>query len=110
MFYYLLDLSCGECNVKSLYVLCFSVNGSLCFVCCMSDSVCELFGETICVGVVIILLLNVMELFSVVGGALLHRPYLILYGFPKSACGVPVIPHNTELQMVKVGLVGVFVF
>ena len=25
-----------------------SVNGSVCFVCCMSDSVCELLGETIC--------------------------------------------------------------
>ena len=28
-----------------LYVLCCSVNGS---VCCVFDSVCELFGETIC--------------------------------------------------------------
>ena len=25
----LLDLSCGECNVISLYVLCCSVNGSV---------------------------------------------------------------------------------
>ena len=41
--YCLLDLSCGECNVISLYVLCFSVNGSVCFVCCVS----ELFGKTI---------------------------------------------------------------
>ena len=31
MFYCLLDLSCGEGNVISLYVLC-----------CVSDSVCEL--------------------------------------------------------------------
>ena len=30
-----------------LYVLCCPVNGSVCFVCCMFDSVCELFGETI---------------------------------------------------------------
>ena len=28
-----LDLGCGECNVISLYVLCFSVNGSVWFVC-----------------------------------------------------------------------------
>ena len=38
-----MDLSCGECNVISLYVLCFSVN--VCLVCCVSDSVCELFVE-----------------------------------------------------------------
>ena len=40
----------------------------------MFDSVCELFGETIrnvFVGVVAILLLNVMDVFSVCGGALL---------------------------------------
>ena len=33
--------------IISLYVLSCSVNGSDCFVCCVSDSVCELFGETI---------------------------------------------------------------
>ena len=37
-------LSSGECDVVSLYVLCCSVNGSDCFVCCVFDSVCELFG------------------------------------------------------------------
>ena len=47
MFYCLLDLRSGECNVVSLYVLCFSVNGSVCFVCCVFDSVCELFGEVV---------------------------------------------------------------
>ena len=47
MFYYVLDMSCGECNVISLYVLCCSVNGSVRFVWCVSDSACELFGETI---------------------------------------------------------------
>ena len=41
LFYCLLDLSCGECNVISLYFLCCSVNRS---VCCVSDNVCELFG------------------------------------------------------------------
>ena len=37
--------------------------------------VCELFDEiiTICLGVVVILLLNVMEVFNVGGGALLDR-------------------------------------
>ena len=45
--YCLLDLRSGECNVVSLYVLCCPVNGSVCFVCCVFDGVCELFGETI---------------------------------------------------------------
>ena len=50
--------------------MCCSVNVSVCFVCCVFDSVCELFGETMCLGVVAILLLNAMEVFSVCGGAL----------------------------------------
>ena len=60
--------------------MCWSVNVSVCFVCCVLDSVCELFGETIrnvCVGVVAILLLNVMDVFSVCGGALLDRPCMV---------------------------------
>ena len=42
-----LNLISGECNVVSLYVLCCPVNGSVRFGCCVFDSVCELFGETI---------------------------------------------------------------
>ena len=58
--------------------MCYSVNVSVCFVCCVLDSVCELFGETIRnVGVVAILLLNVMDVFSVCGGALLDRPCMV---------------------------------
>ena len=38
----------SECNDVSLYVLCCPVNGSACFVFCVFDDVCELFGETIC--------------------------------------------------------------
>ena len=45
--YCLLDLSCGECDIISLYLMYCSVNGSVCFVCCVFDSVCELVGETI---------------------------------------------------------------
>ena len=33
--------------VISLYFMYFSVNGSVCLVSCVFDSVCELFGETI---------------------------------------------------------------
>ena len=72
-------MSCGECNVVSWYGLCFSVNGSVCFVCCVSDSVCELFAETIrnkfCCGCYF--LLNIMGLFNVVGGALLDIPCMV---------------------------------
>ena len=52
--------------------MCCSVNGYVCLVCCLFDSVCELFGEqfAMCLGIVSILLLNVMEVFSVCGGDL----------------------------------------
>ena len=75
LFYYLLDLSCGESNIISLHCLPCSVNGSACLVCFLFDSVCELFGEKIrnIIGVVVIFLLNVMEVLSVSGGALLDR-------------------------------------
>ena len=54
-------------------------------MCCVLDSVCEL-----CVGVVAILLLNVMDVFSVCGGALLDRPCMVF----QSVCVVPVIPMS----------------
>ena len=50
------------CNVISLYFMCFPVNGSVCLVCCVFDSVCELFGE---------------EVFRVGGGALLDIPCMV---------------------------------
>ena len=46
-FYSLLDMRSSECDVVSLYVVCCSVNVSVCFVCCVFDSVCELYSETI---------------------------------------------------------------
>ena len=74
-----MDLRSSECNVVSLYVVCYSVNVSVCFVCCVLDSVCELFGETIrnVCGCSCCLLLNVMDVFSVCGGALLDRPCMV---------------------------------
>ena len=51
----------------------FSVNGSVCFVC--RTGFVKQFA--ICWGVVVILLLNVMELFSVVGDSLLDRPCIV---------------------------------
>ena len=58
----------SECDVVTLYVVCCSVDVSVCFVCCVFDSGCELFGEkfAMCLGVVGILLLNVMEVCVVV--------------------------------------------
>ena len=69
----------SEYDVVSLYVVCCSVNVSVCFVCCVFDRVCELFGETICnvFGCSCYLLLNVMDVFSVCGGALLDRPCMV---------------------------------
>ena len=52
---------------------------SVCCVCCVFDSVCELFGETIrnVFGCSCYFLLNVMDGFSVCGGALLDRPCMV---------------------------------
>ena len=62
-----------------MYVVCYSVNVSVCFVCCVSDSVCELFGETIrnIFDVVVILFVKVMGVLSVGGGALLDIPCIV---------------------------------
>ena len=78
LFYCLLDLGSGECNVVSLYVLCCPVNGSVCFVCCAFVN-CLVKQFAICLGVFVILLLNVMELLCVVGGVLLDRPCMVFH-------------------------------
>ena len=49
---------------------------SVCFVCCMLVN-CLVKQFAICLGVFVILLLNVMELLSVDGGALLDRPCMV---------------------------------
>ena len=69
LFYCLLDLRSGECNVVSLYGLCCPVNGSVCFVCCVFDGVFELFGETIC------------NMFGCVPGECLDAPSICLFVF-----------------------------
>ena len=48
LFYSFLDMRSSECDVVSVYVVCCSVNGSVCFVCFVFDGVFELIGETIC--------------------------------------------------------------
>ena len=77
--YCLLDLSCGECDIISLYFICCSVNVAVCLcVACLTVFVnCLVKQIAICLGVVAILLLNVVEVFSVGGGALLDRPCMV---------------------------------
>ena len=76
LFYSISDLRSSECDVVSLYVVCCSVNVSVCFVCCVFVN-CLVKQFAVCLGVVAILLLNVMEVFSVRGGALLDRPCMV---------------------------------
>ena len=59
---------------------------SVCFVCCVfvnclvkQFAMCLVKQFTVCLGVVAILLLNVMEVFSVCGGALLDRPCMVFH-------------------------------
>ena len=77
MLYILLDLRSRECNVVSLYVallMCLFVL----FVACLTVFVnCLVKQFAMCVGIVAILLLNVMDVFSVCGGALLDRPCMV---------------------------------
>ena len=56
--------------------MCCSVNGSVCLVCCEFVN-CLVKQFAICLGVGVILLLIVMEVFSVGGGALLDRPCMV---------------------------------
>ena len=75
-----MDLRSSECDGVSLYVVCYSVNGSVCFcVVCLTVFVnCLVKQFAMCLGVVTILLLNVMDVvFSVCGGALLDRPCMV---------------------------------
>ena len=81
----------GECDVVSLYILYCSVNGFVCFVCCVFDSVCELFGETIrnmfgCV------FCFVVECYGPVKCGRRSSIGYIMYGLPKHGCVVPLIP------------------
>ena len=64
-------MSC--CILVCFVLLC---NVSVCFVCCVFMN-CLVKQFAICLDVFVILLLNVMELLSVVGGALLDRPCMV---------------------------------
>ena len=60
--------------------MCCSVNGSVCLVCLTMFVNCLVNLFAICLGVVAILLLNVMEVCHVGGGALLNRPCMGFQG------------------------------
>ena len=51
-----------------------------CVVCLTVSAICLAKQFPICLGVVVILLLNVMEVFSVGGGALLDRRCMVFQG------------------------------
>ena len=69
---------CFRCLMFSLSGPCELVVMLYSCISCV-DSVCELFGETICnmFGCGFLWLLNVMEVFSVDGGALLDIPCMV---------------------------------
>ena len=74
-----MDLSCGEYDVISLYFKYFLLMYQvvLC-VACLTVFMNYLMKQfAICLGVVVILLLNVLKVFSVDGGAPLDRPWLV---------------------------------
>ena len=80
-FYFVLLPLGAECAVMSLYCLCCSLLMYLCvlFVACLTVSMnCLVKQFAMCLGVVDILLLNVMDVFSVGGGALLDRLCMVI--------------------------------
>ena len=64
----------AECYVVSWYVLCCSVNRSVCFVCCMFVN-CLVKQFAICVDVFVI-----------------ECDGVVKCGLPKNVCVVPVVP------------------
>ena len=60
-------------------IFCIDLSMDVSVLCVVLECVCELLDEKIpnILGVVVILLLNVMDVFSVGGGALLDRPCMV---------------------------------
>ena len=77
-------------------------------MCVACLTVCELFGETIrmCLGVVAILLLNVMNVFSVGGGGLLDRPCMVFQRMCVLCCDASVHLSVHSMDFVYVLYVG----
>ena len=62
-------------------MLCVALLMCLCVACLTVFVNCLVKQFVMCLGVVAILLLNVMDVFSVCGGALLDRPCMVLFVF-----------------------------
>ena len=94
----------GGCDVVSLYVLCCSINGHVCFVCLTVFVNCLVKQFAICLSVFAILLLNVMELLSVVGGALLGRviPSLFINAEPYAIFYILWCPPPTLIKLLYI--------
>ena len=105
LFYSLLDLRSSECDVVSLYVVCCFVNVFVCFVCFTEFVNCLVKQFAICLGVVAILLLNDMDVFSVCGGALLDRPCMVF----QRVCVCCACDPNERLSAPSICFVCVFV-
>ena len=81
--------------------MCCSVNGSVCLVCLTGCVNCLVKQFAICLGVVVIFLLNVMEVFSVGGGILLDRPCM--------CCAFCACDPSVHLSVPSICFVYVFV-
>ena len=81
LFYYLLGLSCSECDVMSLYFcVALLMYRFVLFVACLTVFVnCLVKQFAMCLSVVVVLLLNVIDVFSVGGGVLLDRPCMVFH-------------------------------
>ena len=83
--------------LMDLFVLCVS---------CLTVFVnCLVKQFAICLGVVVMMLLNVMEVFSVDGGALLDRPRMVF----QSICACCACGPSVYLIVPSIGFVYVFV-
>ena len=96
-------MSCCECNDISLYFMCCPVDGSVCLLCCVFVN-CLVNQFAMCLGVIAILLLNVMEVFGVCGGALLDIPCMVFQKCVGCACDPSV-----HLSVPSICFVYVFV-
>ena len=83
----------NHCMLCVALLMCLFV---LCVACLTVFVNCLVKQFAMCLGVVAILLLNVMDVFSGCGGALLDRPCMVF----QRVCVVPVIPMSVLLPYV----------
>ena len=94
------------CVESFAHIDCYSVcsrSGAISFGLTVSVN-CLVKQFAMCLGVVAILLLNVMEVFSMCGGALLDRPCMVFQKCVWCACD-----HRVHLSVPSIGFVYGFV-